>query len=275
MPVLSSKGFPFKLINDEVLKLSLSALEEHTNTNLKLLPAFSVGSLINKIPGHSTPFNEVFFNKNSSKYYDIDEFLQRNFESNSSLSVFHINVASLTKHHEELRTLLNLIKFKFKVIGISETRLTTKIGETVNIELDSYQFFHTKTLSNAGGTGLYVHNSYMNNVKVRNDLSYQSENGYESTFIEISQARRKNIICGCIYKHPNLPPDQFFEDCLLKILDKITKEDKLITIKGDCILIYSTMIQLSVHPTSTILLPAIIYNRLFYSRVESHFDRKR
>jgi hypothetical protein len=73
----------------------------------------------------------------------------------------------------------------------------------------------------------------MNNVKVRDDLSYQSENGYESTFIEISQTRRKNIICGCIYKHPNLPPDQFFEECLLKILDKITKEDKLITLMGD------------------------------------------
>ena len=32
---------------------------------------------------------------------------------------------------------------------------------------------------------------------------------------------------------PKPPPDQFFEECLLKILDKIKKEDKLIALMAD------------------------------------------
>ena len=74
---------------------------------------------------------------------------------------------------------------------------------------------------------------------------------------------------------PKPPPDQFFEECLLKILDKITKDDQLFTLMGDFNLNLLNYDTASVHPISTILLPAIIYNRLSYSRVESHFDRKR
>ena len=54
------------------------------------------------------------------KYIDIDSF---KFENNNDFSLFHLNIASLSKHKEELETILTMLNFKFDVIGISETKI--------------------------------------------------------------------------------------------------------------------------------------------------------
>ena len=131
---------PFTSVSDDDLKLTLNALSEPTNLNMKLLPNFSVNTLLNKIPGQPRSFSELSNTKTSSNYHDITEFGRRNFKSNSSFNFFHINIASLPKHRDELSSLLNLINYKFKIIGISETRLNSNIGETINIEIDEYHF---------------------------------------------------------------------------------------------------------------------------------------
>ena len=100
-----------------------------------------------------------------------------------------MNIASLAKHHDELCVLLKMLNYKFKIIGISETRLKDNVTHT--IDLDEYIFLDTKTLTHAGGTALYVHNSIADDIKLRTDLSVQIEGMAESTFIELKQSRKK------------------------------------------------------------------------------------
>ena len=58
------------------------------------------------------------------EYFDIDEF---KFQNNKhDFSLFHLNIASLAKHKEELETIFTMLNFKFDVIGISETKIKKK-----------------------------------------------------------------------------------------------------------------------------------------------------
>ena len=224
---------PFNSIDDDSFKLTLGALFEQGNLNLKLLPSINIRTLLDKITGEVNLFSEVRLNKTSSKYYDAHEFSLRNFDVDSSFGVLHINIASLSKNFEELTIFLKLLQYNFKVIGISETRITDASCDTKIVELDNYCFVHTSTLTRAGGAGLYNHSSLNNNYKVRRDLSLQMESGFESVFIEITQKGTKNIICGCIYKHPSLSPASFLDQCFVNILQKTSREDKFLIIMGD------------------------------------------
>ena len=64
----------------------------------------------------------------------------------------------------------------------------------------SHILFHTHTLSKKGGSALYVNKDY--NVFERVDLKIQNKL-FESVWVEIKNKSSKNIICGCIYRHPN------------------------------------------------------------------------
>ena len=48
----------------------------------------------------------------------------------------------------------------------------------------------------------------------------------ESTFIEVNPPKKKNFICGCIYKHPNMPIADFNAKYLTPLLQKLNREDK-------------------------------------------------
>ena len=55
----------------------------------------------------------------------------------------------------------------------------------------------------------------------------------ESTFIEICNTKKTNIITGCIYKHPSMNTNEFNDDYLNELLDKLSKENKTIFLFGD------------------------------------------
>ena len=129
---------PFNSIDDDSFKLTLGALFEQGNLNLKLLPSINIRTLLDKITGEVNLFSEVRLNKTSSKYYDAHEFSLRNFDVDSSFGVLHINIASLSKNFEELTIFLKLLQYNFKVIGISETRITDASCDTKIVELDNY-----------------------------------------------------------------------------------------------------------------------------------------
>ena len=57
--------------------------------------------------------------------------------------------------------------------------------------------------------------------KTRNDIkTYKFFELIESTFIEICNPKKTNIIVGCIYKHPNMNINEFNDDYLNELLDK-------------------------------------------------------
>ena len=55
----------------------------------------------------------------------------------------------------------------------------------------------------------------------------------ESTFIEIIKKKRKNLIVGCIYKHPTLNNQDCIDSYILALLEKLSYENKQVMFMGD------------------------------------------
>ena len=113
---------------------------------------------------------------------------------------------------------------------IGKTRLSSSYA--TNINLPEYSFIHNASDTRAGGTGLYIFNkpTYI----PHDDLSsfIFSSGPLESTFCEIKH-NKKNILVGCVYKHPSMDIDIFNENFISPFLSKISRENKLLVIMGD------------------------------------------
>ena len=86
--------------------------------------------------------------------------------------------------------------------------------------------------TNIGGTIIYTKNIF--DVTERLDLNI-CHNLYESNWVEIKNINSKNIICGCIYRHPNdnNMSYEIFLSYLESCLSKLSNENKEIYICGD------------------------------------------
>ena len=73
---------------------------------------------------------------------------------------------------------------------------------TTNINLPNYSIEYTPTDSHAGGTLLYISNNIA--YKPRKDLNIYKTYELESTFIEIFNPKKSNIILGVVYRHPRM-----------------------------------------------------------------------
>ena len=126
---------------------------------------------------------------------------------------------------------MNCTKTKFDIIAISETRITKQVSLLNNLNLNNYSFEFTPTETSAGGTLLYIANHL--SYKCRNDLNIYKKNELESTFIEIVNPKKSNIIVGVIYRHPSMDLTDFNCNYLSKLLENISKEQKSIFLLGD------------------------------------------
>ena len=91
------------------------------------------------------------------------------FSQFKGLSFFHLNIGSLAKHSDNLNATLSSLNLDFKIIGISETRITKVSVNTHNFNLPTYSFISNETESSAGGTALFIHDTM--SFKERTDLS--------------------------------------------------------------------------------------------------------
>ena len=139
-------------------------------------------------------------------YFDYEDFNRANFKSSKSFSIFHLNIHSIQKHIESLRTLLLMLEsdsFEFNIIAISESKLKKNSSPLVDISIDNYhQPVSTPSEANKGGVLLYVNKKL--NFKPRPDLKIYSPRQLESAFVEIINPKRANDIVGVVYRHPLL-----------------------------------------------------------------------
>ena len=166
------------------------------------------------------------------KYYSTREFASLPLKK-QSLSCFHLNIASLDKHHDQLTTLLSRLNHNFNILGISETRLKSPI-ENSSLSISGFKPFDTPAVSSVGGTALFISKSLKS--KPRKDLTkliYSDSGHLESTFAEIVLKNRKNFIVGCIYKHPDMKIDLFNDQFLTPLLKKSCQENKNLILLGD------------------------------------------
>ena len=188
--------------------------------------------LVNQFNNANPENNNDPENISPSKYYDIDE--THNIKTphkNKSLSPFHINACFLNKNFDELQHLLSSTKKVFDIIAISETRITKQVPLLNNLNLNNYSFEFTPTETSAGGTLLYIANHL--SYKCCNALNIYKKNELESTFIEIVNPKKSNILVGVIYRHPSMDLADFNCNYLNKLLENISKEQKSIFLLGD------------------------------------------
>ena len=176
--------------------------------------------------------NELLTSTVNSKYYNVSNFNKIKIDKKSSFGLIHVNIASLNKHFDDLHELLSRLKFDFDVIGISEHKIGKDSRPSNNITLSGYdEFIFEPTGTTHGGAGFYIKNGI--DYIVRHDLKLNTPSFFEAKFVEIILPDRKNLIIGCIYRHPSESIREFSTDYLEPILNKINKEKKECALMGD------------------------------------------
>ena len=168
-------------------------------------------------------FNELTAESNKKKpenfinckNLDIEEIQKMKIEPNS-LSLFHINSCSLNKNFEDLEYLLKATNKTFDVIAISESGILKDTNLSKNTNIYNYSVEFTPTESHAAATLLYINNKL--SYKLRQDLCIYKSSELESTFIEIINPRKTNIIIGCIHRHPAMNLNEFNDNYLNMLL---------------------------------------------------------
>ena len=97
--------------------------------------------------------------------------------------------------------------------------------------MNGYNLEHTPTETSFWGSLFHVKNKL--NYISRKYPNISNKNELESTFIEILTSSGKNIIVGCIYRHPCMHSSEFNDIYLKDFLENLTHENKTIVIMGD------------------------------------------
>ena len=71
------------------------------------------------------------------KYFTPSEINSIKLNKDYATSYFHMNIASLSFHFDELHTLLNLLDIQFDFVAITESIIIKNIPFKINIELKS------------------------------------------------------------------------------------------------------------------------------------------
>ena len=146
--------------------------------------------------------------------------------------MFHRNISSLPYHCSKLHSLLSECNIDFDVIEINESRIKRNQKALSNIEILNYKVEQYSTESAVGRARLYIKNNTL--YKVRNDLKMYKSKNLESIFIEIINTNNKNIVVGCVYRHPGMDANEFNEHYLSILNEKLLLEkNKEIILMGD------------------------------------------
>ena len=114
------------------------------------------------------------FSFKDSQYFTPEESTRNlNHFDKSSFSVLHLNIRSLQKNFDSLFNLLMTLKFKFKVICITETWSSDNSINLNLFKLPQYKSIHqVRRTGKGGGIAVFLHESLTFNV--RHDLSVSS-----------------------------------------------------------------------------------------------------
>ena len=165
-------------------------------------------------------------------YYFEDKFRCKLHKiQESQLSLFHLNIKSISKHYDELELYLNSLDFKFSFIGLSETWLDDNKEEFYDLKGYSSVNRYRKD-KKGGGVSLHIRKGFT--FMLRNDLDY-FDSEMETVFIEIDRCifgTDSNIVIRVIYRMPNSSVD-VFNDRISEVMNVIQKERKLCYLMGD------------------------------------------
>ena len=226
--ICKEETFAFqKLSDDEFFTSIVKNIELKDDLNLRISPISALKTLFSDLSGHNkdepSPIN--------CDYYDLS--IPIPSSSNCNLSIFHLNLASLSLHKDELVTSLSLLEIEFDMIALTETRIRAGIDPTYELSLKGYNHYQTPTESVKGGVIIYIKNDI--DVKRRTDLENKMYKSceLESVFLEIVNEGKKIEILGCIYRHPTMSIDYFNKSFFNGFIERVATENKVSYLSGD------------------------------------------
>ena len=126
-----------------------------------------------------------------------------------------------------LHDILSTVKTTPDIIAISESKINE--NTSANLNIPGYAFVNTNPKTQAGGVGLYLSNNL--EFSRRSDLDI-SDDGIESCWIELARTTQKNIVIGCVYRHPKGNRD-LFHSILKKQLEQLNTKGHEVLVLGD------------------------------------------
>ena len=221
-------SLPFqKLSEDEFITSIVKNIEYKEDLNLRTCPSNGLKRLFTDFSSH----NEDAPVSINCDYYDTTTRIPNLNGPNHS--IFHMNIASLGLHKDELEAALSLLDIEFDIIAITETKIIKNVTPIFDINIPGYKPYQTPTESPKGGVIIYVKNGI--DVKRRTDLdSKMYEAGeLESVFLEVLNGKKKNEIFGCIYRHPSMDINSFNEKYFNETISRLNEERKICYLAGD------------------------------------------
>ena len=126
---------------------------------LRTLPSYDTQSKLSKMPNLGDfDIDENFVQSINSKYLNVRDLSELSINK-TDLTLFHINLRSLTAHFDELHTLLGNLKIPFDFIGITETKQYKDNDFLTDVTIQNYNMYCQSSSSHAGGVALYVKSS--------------------------------------------------------------------------------------------------------------------
>ena len=220
------------LNNDELINMnsvdSMKLCELIPGGNV-ISDALKTNSLTNA-DDDNDEFDECNVDNVDCKYYTCEDFF--NHDNSKSLNILHSNVNGFLCHADNVNEFIAHKKnTEFDIICITETSLSDDdIIPKSAIPSSFDPPISTGTLTAKGGTTIFVKNSY--DHFERDDLKIQDKE-FESVWIEIKVDKGKNVVIGCIYRHPHYKNLEEFSDYMTNCFAKLNKEKKEIYIAGD------------------------------------------
>ena len=139
---------PFNIIDNNDLSFVNTELSSEP-VNLRVCPDVNMKVFLtecNEISldehGQDSGDEDEFRNNITSRYYDIHEFnTKTKHDLNSSLRIGHTNIASISKHIDDLHIALSMLKVNFHIIGITEHKIQNKMDPIVNLDLEGFPYY--------------------------------------------------------------------------------------------------------------------------------------
>ena len=171
---------------------------------------------------------DKILNSPESNYYSVSKINRLLGQKENKLTIFHCNTRSLPKNLTLLYDFLYCLDDAPDILGITETKLNENTVK--DVEIRGYKLFHNDSPTLAGGAALYVSRTLASFE--RPDIMFDTSL-VESCWAEIVTGKNgKNIILGCIYRHPDADFDQFTSQ-LESILTKLNDAKHEVYIMGD------------------------------------------
>ena len=87
------------------------------------------------------------------------------------------------------------------------------------------------TKATKGGVLMYIKNGI--SFVPREDLDICKDKKLESCFVELHNVNHQKSIVGVVYRHPTMDENEFINDYLHPMTQRLSKENKSISITGD------------------------------------------